>query len=172
MNSLTRQNPRTWSPLSELFDEFWNWSATQRPLTATTEAQWTPACEVEENDHQYLITLEMPGVSKDQIKVEYHDQQLVVSGERKNETKTKENGQWYTERRFGKFQRTFTLPAGVDGDKLEAHYQDGVLRVFVPKAETAKPRQIQINQGTGPGFLGRLLGNGKKDESKNDAHVA
>jgi len=162
MNYLTLNN-RNWSPLSELrremdklFDDFWPVSTTTRSLQEM-DTQWSPACDVEEADSHYLISLEMPGVHKDQVKVEFHDNQIVISGERHNEIKKKEDGQWYSERRFGKFQRSFTVPAGIDSEKVEANYQDGVLRIYIPKAESAKPRQIKVSNGSGAGFFGKLF---------------
>lgn len=169
MNYVTRNN-QTWSPLTELrremdrlFDDFWPAPGNTRQLSQM-EAEWAPTCDVEEADNHYMISLEMAGVPKDQIKIEFQDNQLVISGERRHETKKKEEGRWYSERRFGKFQRSFTLPVGVDTEKVEANYQDGILRVYVPKAESAKPRQIKITNGSGTGFFGKLLGTPKKEQ--------
>lgn len=169
MNYLTLNN-RNWSPLSEfrremdkLFNDIWTTHDLSRNLQEM-DAQWSPACDVEEADRHYMIALEMPGVPKDQVKVEFHDNQIVITGERRNETKKKENGQSYSERRYGKFQRSFTLPAGIDTEKVEASYQDGVLRVYVPKAVSAQPRQIKITSGAGAGFFGKLLGTPKKEQ--------
>ena len=160
MNYLTFNHNRNWSPLSDLrremdkiFDDYWT-SPSGRSLT-DMDTQWSPACDVDEGEDHYLISLEMAGVPKDQVKVEFENNQLVISGERRAETK---KGQTYSERRYGKFQRSFTLPAGIDAEKVEANYQDGILRVYLPKAESAKPRQIKISNGSGGGFLGRLLG--------------
>lgn len=172
MNYLT--NPTTnnsWSPLTELrreMDKLFNdfWSAPTVSRIQQMDSQWNPACDVEEEEDHYLINLEMAGVPKDQIKVEVQDSQLVISGERSHESKKKEDGLWYSERRFGKFQRSFTLPAGVDPDKLEANYQDGMLRLYVPKAESAKPRQVKITNGSGTGFFGKLLGQSPKEKEE------
>jgi HSP20 family protein len=168
MNYLARNN-QTWRPLEELrremdklFDEFWSVPVNSHQLSQM-KAAWTPASDVEEADNHYVISLEMAGVPKDQIKVEFQNNQLTVSGERRHETKRKEEGHWYSERRFGKFQRTFTLPTGVNEEKVEAHYEDGILRVYVPKAESSKPRQITITSGSGTGFFGKLLGSAKKE---------
>jgi HSP20 family protein len=120
--------------MDRLFDDFW-------------APQWSPAYDIEEAEDHYLLSLELAGVSKDQIKLEVLDDQLVISGER----------------RLERFQRAFTIPAGVDADKVEANYQDGMLRVYVPKAESAKPRQIRITNGSSTGFFGKLLGSSKKD---------
>lgn len=143
---------RKWSPLTELhremdslMNDFWAAPATNRGLREV-EAQWSPACDVEEAANHYLISLEVAGIPKDQIKVEAHDQQLVITGERRQEKKEKtEGGQWYSERLFGKFQRAFHLPKGSDLGKIEASYQDGVLKIYIPKAVSTQPRQIPIN---------------------------
>lgn len=131
------------------------------------ESQWKPACDVEETDDHYLVTFDMPGIPKEHIKLEVVDSQLVVSGERVHEHKQKENGAWYSERRFGKFHRSFSLPVGVDTEKVEADYKDGILRVYVPKAESSKPRQIKISGGSAPGFFGKLIGQAAANEEKS-----
>jgi len=105
---------------------------------------WSPACEVEEADNQYLLSLETAGVPKDRLKLEVVDHQLVVSGERETNQKSKREDGWYSERKYGKFQRSFTLPEGVDGAKIAAHYENGILKVAIPKAPAAKPLTIQI----------------------------
>jgi HSP20 family protein len=170
-NWLTLWNDTGLRPLAELrrdmerlFDDFWGSPSTVRQLQ--TEAQFTPACEVEEEQDHYLLTVEMPGISKNDVKVEAIDNQIIISGERRQERADKPAGAWYSERRFGKFQRTFTLPAGVSADKIEAHYQDGILKLMVPKAESAKPRQIKISDSANPGFFGKLL-----NQSKNEKEV-
>lgn len=169
-NEMSVWNDNTWRPLTDLrremdrlFDDFWP-AAVLRATQQAETAQFVPACDVEEQDGHYLLTLEMPGVSKDDIKVEVIDNQIVVSGERRHEKRNKENGAWYSERRFGKFSRAFTVPAGVDAGQIEAGYQDGVLRLMVPKAESAKPRQIKITQGSGNSFFGKILGQPKAEK--------
>lgn len=164
MNPIT--NRTHWSPLAELrremdrlFDDFW-----ATPSLGRVDSQWDPACEIDEEKDHYLITLEMAGIPKDQIKIELQGDQLVVSGERRHESKDKKSGAWYSERRFGKFQRTFTMPSSVDVENLEANYQDGILRLYVPKAASARPRQIKITNGSATGFFGKLLGAPKKEK--------
>lgn len=159
----------SWAPLAELRREmdrlFDDWAPSQG-TTRALNAEWQPACEVDEADDHYLISLEMAGISKDQVKLETVDNQLVISGERNRQTKRNQEGQTYTERRYGRFQRSFALPAGVDGSRIEANYQDGILRVYVPKAESAKPRQIKITNGSHAGFFGKLLGQTSKKEQE------
>jgi HSP20 family protein len=167
MNYLARHN-NYWSPLADfrremdtLFDDYFMPLARSAP---DMDNVWTPACEVEEEQGHYMLTLEMPGIPKDGIKIEVADNAVTVSGERRAESKKKENGTWYGERRYGKFQRTFTLPVGINTDKIEASYEDGELHLMVPKAESAKPRQIKIENSKG--FFGKLLGDSRKREEE------
>lgn len=165
----TRQNP--WNPIAELrremdslFDDFWSVPSNRR---WETESSFVPACDVEESDDHFLLTLEMPGIPREDIKVELVGNQLVVSGERKSERRSDGSGKqglWYSERRYGKFQRAFPVSSGMDTSKIEAHFQDGVLRLLIPKAATAKAREIKVASGTPGGFFGKLLGE-KKGEN-------
>lgn len=173
MNYLTRRND-LWNPLADfrremdsLFDDFFTPASRTR---SETNNVWTPACEVTEENGHYMLSLEMPGIPKDEIKIEVADNTVTISGERQSKNEKKENGAWYGERRYGKFQRSFTLPAGIDADKIEANYQDGVLHLMVPKAESAKPRQIKIGTSSN-GFFGKLLGDSRKREEEHSSNA-
>lgn len=135
-----------------------------RPNFAMT-VNFQPSCDVNETKDHYLVSFDMPGVKKEDIKIEVQGNQLVISGERQREVK-EENGEatLHHERMYGRFERTFTLPATIAADKIEAHYENGVLNVGLPKAETAKGRTIQIQTGQG-GLLSKLLG-AKKETNK------
>jgi HSP20 family protein len=109
---------------------------------------FNPVSEVEEFDNRFLISIDIPGVSKDDVKIEVADQKLVISGERKSDrqdVKARALG-----RAYGKFQKAFTLPANVDTEKIEADFENGVLTLSVPKAEAARPRTIEIKSGKAP----------------------
>lgn len=166
--SLWRDN---WSPMSEFrrdFDRlFDDWATPVVAPALRTEQSYMPVCDVEELSDHYLLSLEMPGMKKEDIKLEVHEGQLTVSGERQTESSQRQESQRYSERRYGKFQRSFTLPVGIDADKVEANYQDGVLRIVVPKTESAKPRQIKIGNG-GSRFFGKFLTQPK--EAKEEVH--
>ena len=162
-NWMTLWNDTGLRPLSDLrremdryFDDYWTSVPSRRSWQS--ESQFVPACDLEEKPEHYLLRIEMPGVAKNDIKLEVIDRQLIVSGERHVDRKNHEGGAWYSERQFGKFQRTFTLPAGVDTDQVQAEHQDGVLHVLVPKAASAKPRQIKIAGGSPTGFFGKWMG--------------
>jgi HSP20 family protein len=103
-----------------------------------------PADIIEENDH-FKVTLEMPGLKKEDIKVTLEDSTLTISGEKKKETETKEQTYHRVERSFGSFVRTFEMPSIVDAAKINAEFKDGILTVLLPKSEQAKPKEIQIS---------------------------
>jgi HSP20 family protein len=124
----------------------------------------SPACDIEETQDHYLVSFDLPGIPKDKLRIELKDDQLIVSGERKEERREEVKNRVSSERYYGSLQRSFTLPSAVDPSKVEAHYQDGVLRVAVPKtpeSEAAKPKQVQIKEGK-EGFFGKLLGHHEK----------
>jgi len=168
MNYLTRRND-LWNPhadfrrdVESFFDDFFAPSPVR--ITSSNNLVWSPACDVTEEEGYYLLSLEAPGVPKDAIKIEVADNTLTVSGESHSKNRRSEKGSWYGERHYGKFQRSFALPAGTDADKIEANYQDGVLNLMIPKIESAKPRKIQI--GGNNGFFGKLLADSRKKEEE------
>lgn len=106
---------------------------------------WSPALDVFDDKDNFVVTVELPGLKKEEINLSLHDGVLTISGERKHERDEKEGGTFRSERYFGKFQRSVTLPAAVDANKVAANYKDGVLTVELPKAEEAKPKQIAVS---------------------------
>jgi len=105
---------------------------------------WTPALDVYEDKDRYVVKAELPGLKKEEIDVSLDGNTLSISGERKQEEERKEGDNFRSERYFGRFQRSLTLPAMVDGNKIQASYKDGVLSITLPKSEEAKPKQIQV----------------------------
>lgn len=105
---------------------------------------WSPALDVHDDKDNFFVTCELPGMKKEEIDLALHDGTLTISGERKHEREQKEGETFRSERYFGKFQRSVTLPAPVDVRKVNATYKDGVLTVSLPKAEEAKPKQIAV----------------------------
>jgi len=106
---------------------------------------WSPALDVSDDKDNYLVTLELPGMKKDEINISLQNGVLTVSGERKHESEKTEGQTFRSERYFGKFQRSVTLPAAVDANKVKAAYKDGILSIELPKAEEAKPKQIEVS---------------------------
>ena len=111
------------------------------------ERSWMPAVDVWETDNELVYAFDIPGISEDEISVEYDEGALTVSGKRER-TEQSENDRFYRyERRFGSFSRTVGLPQGVEEDAIQADYRNGVLEIHVPKPEAPKPRRIQIGSG-------------------------
>lgn len=109
------------------------------------DVAFSPAVDVEEDESKFTLTFDLPGVSKDDVKIEIHENRLSVSGERRWETKENTKTRHFIERAYGQFARSFTLPATVEADKVNAAYNNGVLTITIPKAEESKPRQVKIS---------------------------
>jgi HSP20 family protein len=128
--------------MSRLLDGFLRGSMPD--MGARRRDSWTPAVDMYEGDAAFTLKAELPGFSKDDVQVEIKDNRLTLKGERKRETDVKEAQYHRVERVYGAFQRSIKLPAMVDADKAEAIFKDGVLKLTLPKAEKAKPKQISI----------------------------
>ena len=106
---------------------------------------WNPAVDLYEKDDHFVIKAELPGVDKNDIKVDLKDRVLTLSGERTYDNEVKEENYYRKERSYGKFQRAFRLPADVDSDKIKAEFKDGVLQVEVPKPDEIKAKKVTIH---------------------------
>lgn len=106
----------------------------------------SPGAEVHETKNMYSVKFDLPGVSKEQIKIDLHENTLTVSGERIDETKKVNDDKktHLSEVFYGSFSRSFTFPQSVDAEKVEAKFDKGVLTVEIPKKDTAAQRQITI----------------------------
>jgi HSP20 family protein len=106
---------------------------------------WNPPVDIYETDDALVLKAELPGVSKDDVSIEVHQNTLILRGQRKHEAEVKEEHYHRVERAYGTFQRSFVLPTTVDQDKVQATFKDGVLELHLPKSEAAKPKRIAIN---------------------------
>ncbi len=139
----------TWDPFREmvslrdeldrLFDSVFGRLPRER-----AETYWAPPLDIEENDDSIVVRVELPGMNKEDIKVSLSGDTLTISGERKQESERKGKTYYRVERAYGKFQRTVTLPAEVEGDKAKASYKAGVLELVLPKSEKSKAKEITI----------------------------
>ncbi|MCL2103340.1 MAG: Hsp20/alpha crystallin family protein [Syntrophorhabdaceae bacterium] len=105
---------------------------------------WTPAVDIYETNDGVVVKAELPGLTKEQIGIEVKDGLLILKGERKIEKDMKEENYHRIERAYGTFQRSFSLPASVDQEKISANLKEGVLELILPKKEQAKKRQISV----------------------------
>jgi HSP20 family protein len=105
---------------------------------------WAPPVDIYETDEAVVLKAELPGVSKEDVTVEVHQNTLILRGQRRHEAEVKEENYHRVERAYGTFQRSFVLPTMVDQEHVQATYKDGVLELRLPKSEAAKPKRIAI----------------------------
>ena len=146
MTSLIRFSPtsdmrRLQREIDGLFDSFFP----TRPLTEQGDGTlWSPRMDLSETTDAYFVHVDLPGLSKEDLEINYEDGTLSISGERRAEET--EEGRKYVrvERSYGRFYRAFSLPQSVDVDNIEATFKDGVLTIHVPKTEEVRPRRISV----------------------------
>jgi HSP20 family protein len=141
-----RQFTRDFDPWFEHFGSF-RWPSLQTVAVKDTVG-WTPQIDVFERDHQLVTKIDLPGLKKDDVKVEVTDGYLAISGERKSESEEKHDNVYRCERTFGSFYRAVPLPEGVRLEDVKATFNNGVLEVTVPipAQATAKPRTVTIEE--------------------------
>ena len=134
-----------WNPFREM-DELLRTTRWPRAETAPL-ADWAPAVDISEKDKEYLVKAQLPGVSKDDVKVEVLNGILTVSGERRFHKEDKDEKQHRIESAYGSFMRSFVVPEDVLAEKIAADYKDGILFVHLPKTDIKKPatKTIKIN---------------------------
>jgi HSP20 family protein len=115
--------------------------------------RWLPAMDLVETEDHFVLRADLPGLSEGDVNVELEDNVLTISGERKSEHEEKKEGFVRVERAFGTFRRSLTLPEGVDGDAIEASFNNGVLEIRIPKPEERKPHRVAISVGGKPAAI-------------------
>lgn len=143
-----------WNPTKELmniereFNKLFNTFGSRFGLRDSDDdfenAVWSPLTDISEDNDKYTLSMDLPGVDKKDVKISYKNGSIVVSGERKQESEEKTSKYHRIERAYGKYYREFMLPEKIIEDKIEAKFKDGTLTVIIPKAEEAKPREIDI----------------------------
>jgi len=143
--ALERWNPfsnllRLQREMDSLFDDFER-TPFRRGLR---EFDWYPSVDVSENEDEIKVEADLPGMKKEDIDVNIDGNLLTIKGERKKEEETEGEGYYRSERSYGTFQRTFTLPSNVDTEQVKAKFKNGVLSLSLPKLEEAKGKKIEI----------------------------
>lgn len=105
---------------------------------------WIPPVDIYEKDHEILLKAEVPDMQRDQIDIRVENNMLTISGEKKFDQEVKEDQFHRVERSYGHFSRSFSLPATIDAEKVQADYKNGVLTIRLPIREEAKPKQITV----------------------------
>ncbi|MFZ1730991.1 MAG: Hsp20/alpha crystallin family protein [Bacteroidota bacterium] len=141
-----------WNPVNEMMslqremNRFFNGMPSRTNRDEDYEsAVWSPMTDITEDVDKYELSFDLPGMKKEQIRMNFSDNTLKISGERASTEQKKDATSHRIERVSGKFYRSFTFPTQVNAEHISATYTDGVLVVTVPKAEEVKPRQISIN---------------------------
>jgi HSP20 family protein len=106
---------------------------------------WNPVVDIYDHDDKIVIQAELPGMEKKDMHVELKGRVITLSGERSQEKDVKEENFLQKERVYGKFSRSFSLAEGLDPDKIEADFRDGVLKIEIPKPEAKKPKKIAVH---------------------------
>lgn len=127
---------------NRIFESFFRGDASE-PFDML-RSTWAPSVDIAERDEDYLVKVELPGVNKDDVKITLQDNVLTIRGEKHQENESKDSRYHRVERTYGGFQRSFVLPSAVKSEKIDASYKDGILTVSLPKAEEAKPKQIEV----------------------------
>ncbi len=142
-----------WHPVSDVTSEF---TSMQREIDRLFDrfrggmidegqtSTWLPAVDIVEKENDFLVSVELPGVDRNDVKITLQDDVLTVRGEKKQEKEEKGENVHRVERCYGVFQRSFTLPSSLKSDKIEASYDKGVLTIQLPKVEEVKPKQIEV----------------------------
>ena len=123
------------------------WRPGQQFTSGTTPAVWPPAVDISETKDAYLVAVELPGVKADDLEITFEDGLLTIQGERRFAHDSAEEKMHRTERYYGAFRRSITLPSHVEADKIEASVQDGVLQILVPKAAEVLAKRIAVHVG-------------------------
>ena len=148
-----------WEPVTELgtiqnemnrlFNTFFD-QPTESERAGATMRRWVPAMDLVETENHYVLRADLPGLSDDDVNIQFEDGVLTLSGERKAEHDQQSEGYYRLERAFGGFSRSLTLPDGVDPAMVQAHIDRGVLEIRIPKPEQKQPRRVQINLASRP----------------------
>jgi len=125
--------------LNRVFDDaFTSWPFDTAPTS------WIPACDITEGPEGLRLSLDIPGVDPQNVKISLENRVLTIRGEKQRKADEKTDQGHRFERNFGAFERTFTLPETLETDKVQASSENGVLTLVIPKAEKAKPREIPV----------------------------
>jgi HSP20 family protein len=131
-------------PVNRLFTSLFD----TQTVAAPPARRFAAPTDIAESDTHYLVRMDLPGVSEDDISVELDGNVLTISGQRAAQQESRQGGYYRYERSSGSFRRSIRVPEGVDADAIEANFDRGVLEVSVPKPEQVKPRKVAITVGS------------------------
>jgi len=139
-----------WNPFGEMsvlqnqVNRLFDTALQSWPGDSNGTTQWTPSADIYESENELVVNLDLPGVDPNMVDIRVENNVLSIRGERQFEDKHNKENFHRVERSYGPFARSFTLSTAVDSDKIRASFKSGVLSISLPKAESAKPKRIQI----------------------------
>src|SRR5581483_3443687 len=145
MSTLTRWEPaRELTTLRDRMDRLFSdvFGRAWGDQEGLSSGVWVPPVDVYETDNHIVLKADLPDVNQDDVDISVQNNTLTIKGERKMEKEVKEKNYYRMERSYGTFSRSFTLPPTVDSDKIEGTFENGVLKLTLPKREESKPKQI------------------------------
>jgi HSP20 family protein len=143
--SLQRSTANVFGPIQREFDRLFDQLGAG--WTQLTDLELTPRMDMRDTKDGLEITVELPGIAKDDVKIAVEDDVLTVSGEKRTQKDTKEEDYRFSERTYGAFSRSIALPSSVDADKIKASMKDGILTLAAPRSAAAKTKAIEIQPG-------------------------
>ena len=127
--------------MNNIFEEAFSSRGEEKDMIAST---WTPSVDIYENENELVLSAEAPGIEDKDIEIKIENNTLSIQGERKIEKETKEENYHRIERSYGSFYRSFTLPTNINQDNIKAEYDNGVLRISMPKKPELQPKKVKV----------------------------
>jgi len=127
--------------MNRLFEDYYPARTEEKDMVAST---WAPSVDIFETENELVLKAELPGIKEDDIEIKLEDNTLTIKGDRKFEKETKEENYHRIERSYGSFLRSFTLPAYIEQEKIEAEHENGVLKISMPKKLESKTRKVKV----------------------------
>lgn len=130
--------------MNRLFESFFGRGSSTE--AEPTGMMWGPRADIHETKDSFEVDVELPGLSREDVKLTVHESTLAIEGEKKVSHEEAKGTGWHRQERvFGKFQRVFSMPAAVEAARISATFKNGVLSITLPKKETARPKEIAIS---------------------------
>lgn len=145
---LQQRTASPWRVLSQMEEEMQRWldESGSSAMESIRGVDFVPQCDLRETKKEYIAQFDIPGVRKEDLKIEVEGNRLTVRGERKAEKEEKDEKRYYAESYYGTFLRTFALPSEIAEERVDAHYDNGVLTIKIPKTEvSSKTREVEIH---------------------------
>ncbi|OFZ30050.1 MAG: hypothetical protein A2622_09345 [Bdellovibrionales bacterium RIFCSPHIGHO2_01_FULL_40_29] len=136
---------RDFSDIQESFDRLFSEVSNLKRSSGMPSMSFVPSCDITEDGNKFIMKFDMPGVTRDQIRVEADKDILTIHAERKEEKKSESKKKYLSEVYYGSYTRSFNLPGLVDEKQIDAKFENGVLTVVVPRTDIAQAKQIPVH---------------------------